>query len=197
MLHFLFLNLILLGEGVMTQADTMVEETVVRQGVDTFTTKLILQDISQGPYLRSSQIVDDAESFHTDFYGCGSCLSNLKIGDSGVISSPNNSSASCVWLLHTTQAAEIQIVCTSVNLPQCKAVDSSGSTPAWSNVLIISPTWQFTKSWVYCGRATDRLGAITHISTCNKMAVIYRADNKDNTEQGEFTCSYQVIKTYK
>ena len=138
MLHFLFLNLILIGAGVMCQANTMVEESVVRQGVDTFTSKLILQDIRQvrfhqsciqmnntiyymqGPYLRSSQMVDDAESFRTDFYGCGSCLSNLKIGDSGVISSPYNSSDSCVWLLHTTQAAEIQIVCTSVNLPQCK-----------------------------------------------------------------------------
>eukprot|EP00090_Calanus_glacialis_P043392 TRINITY_DN76819_c0_g1_i1.p1 TRINITY_DN76819_c0_g1~~TRINITY_DN76819_c0_g1_i1.p1 ORF type:complete len:195 (-),score=42.29 TRINITY_DN76819_c0_g1_i1:95-679(-) len=194
MLHFLFLNLILIGDSVLCQANTMDEETVVRQGVDTFTSKLILQDIRQGPYLRSSQTLDDAESFRTDFYGCGSCLSNLKIGDSGVISSPHNSTDSCVWLLHTTQSAEIQIVCTSVNLPQCKAVDSS---VAWSNVLIISPTWQFTKSWVYCGRATDRLGAITHISTCNKMAVIYRADSKDLTGLGEFTCSYQVVKTYK
>ena len=64
--------------------------------------------------------------------------------------------------------------------------------PAWSTVLIISPTWQFTKSWVYCGQATTRLGTITHISTCNKMAVIYRADTRD---QGEFTCSFHVIKT--
>merc|ERR1719474_1693996 len=95
-----------------------------------------------------------------------------------------NSSHSCVWLLHTTQEAEIQIVCTSVHLPQCKATDKAGTIPSWNTVLIISPTWQFTKSWVYCGQATNRLGPITHISTCNKMAVIYRADNMD---QGEFT----------
>ena len=64
----------------------------------------------------------------------------------------------------------------------CKLSQDMSPT-TMENVLIIAPTWQFTRSWysllqvqvctvhcrVYCGRATERLGTITHLSTCNKV----------------------------
>ena len=40
--------------------------------------------------------------------------------------------------------------------------DPSGKIPTWSDLLIISPTWQFSKSWVYCGEVTKRYSAHKH-----------------------------------
>ena len=76
------------------------------QGVDTYHTKILLEEISP---LRPVQ---------STLYGCGSCLSRLRPGSRGTITSSGNSS--CVWLLHTDTTAEIQLVCRQINLPSCK-----------------------------------------------------------------------------
>jgi len=72
--------------------------------------------------------------------------------------------------------------------------DSTGSIPNLDNVLLISPSWDFTKSFVYCGRATERLGLVTHISHCGRMTVIYRHSKPSNTSPS-FSCTYLVTRT--
>jgi len=141
--------------------------------------------------LRTLQNSGESPHNSGDLLGCGSCLSNLKIGDFGPIS-VSNSSSSCVWLLHTKESAEIELTCHTVRTgDSCRL--SQGEVNM-DNVLIIAPTWQFTRSWVYCGRATERLGTISHLSTCNKMAIIYKGDGGAG---GEVDCRYHIYPTYK
>ena len=85
--------------------------TVVRQGVDSLHTKLLLDEIAQSAEL-------PARTLQPNFYGCGSCLSRLRPGSRGTIYNSGNSS--CVWLLHTDTTAEIELVCRQINLPSCK-----------------------------------------------------------------------------
>jgi len=158
------------------------ELEVVRRGVEgslSHTLLHTLQNAGGSPHNSS------------DLLGCGACLSNLKVNDFGTIS-VSNASSSCVWLLHTKECAEIELTCHTVKTgDSCRL--SQGDIDM-DNVLIIAPTWQFTRSWVYCGRATDRLGTISHLSTCNKMAIIYKGGGGVG---GEVDCRYRVYPTYK
>ena len=123
-----------------------------------------------------------------DFYGCGSCLSRLKLGDSGSLS--NSGNRSCLWLLHTEHTgARIKIECDNIQLPSCrvrphhddhiagihalylKGSDTSGTIPNLDNALVITQNWDFTRSHVYCGNETGR--HVEHVSTCGRMAVPY------------------------
>ena len=54
-----------------------------------------------------------------DFYGCGSCLSRLRIGESGSLT--NTGDSSCLWLLHTEHTgARIRLQCHNIQLPSCR-----------------------------------------------------------------------------
>ena len=91
------LVLILLTISTCKSSDISTE--VVRQGVGTYGTELILEEISQvwfndmdfgyffllGDIFQTAPISTSRDSALPDFYGCGSCLSRLRIGDSGIL----------------------------------------------------------------------------------------------------------------
>jgi hypothetical protein len=54
-----------------------------------------------------------------------------------------------------------------IQLESCGA--QNGFAPSWKDHLIISPLWNFKKSWVYCGFATT-LTSIKHTSICSQVA---------------------------
>merc|ERR1711884_135598 len=42
-------------------------------------------------------------------------------------------------------------------------------------IISLRHSWDFTKSVVYCGDATARLGGrVSHVSSCGRVAVVYR-----------------------
>ena len=65
--------------------------------------------------------------------------------------------------------------------------------PSLDNVLLISPGWDLTKSWLYCGPATERLGLVTHISYGGRMTVVYR--HSQAWPAAAVHCTYSVIST--
>ena len=120
---------------------------------------------------------------------------SLTEGDSGVISPPVNEDGSydkglqCLWLLSTSDGSRIRLRCDRVELAKCK--DLGRDSPDWRDYLVISPTWAFRKSWVYCGHAT-KLAALTHTSICEQMAVAFRSDESADSNKG-FHCTYEAI----
>ncbi|XP_023345236.1 uncharacterized protein LOC111714375 [Eurytemora carolleeae] len=159
---------------------------VTYYGIDTETSQVILEDIK-----------NNSNSFMDRSLGCGECLSNLKIGQSGVIESPVGESINnCVWLLHTETDAEISLTCDIINLPNCLTTGDPTKIPTWSDILIISSTWKFTDSRVYCGQATDRLGYVHHISTCNRMALVFRSEAGLPEGYG-FKCRWNINSIWK
>merc|ERR1711874_132266 len=145
MRSFLVFNLFLSGI-LFSRFLTSDMEPVMTVGVDTINTRILLEEITQ-----SAEPVRDRQSplLEPDYYGCGSCLSRLRPGSTGTINNYGNSS--CLWLLHAEdRRTEIQLVCRHINLPSCKSRASSGGLPSLDNVLLISPGWDLTKSWLYC-----------------------------------------------
>ena len=69
--------------------------------------------------------------------------------------------------------------------------DSSGGIPSLDNVLLISPSWDLTQSWLYCGRATERLGLVTHISYGGRMTVVFR--HSQHQAGASVLCTYTVL----
>ena len=140
-----------------------------------------------------SPISANTTSTHGD---CGSCKMNLKLGDKGVISTSSGPDGSylkglqCLWLLSTVDDSRIRLSCDRIELTECK--DLGRDSPDWQDYLVISPTWAFRKSWVYCGHAT-KLKTLTHTSICQTMAVAFRSDeNADESNKG-FHCTYEAI----
>ena len=50
-----------------------------------------------------------------------------------------------------------------------------------------------TKSWLYCGPATERLGLVTHISYGGRMTVVYR--HSQAWPAAAVHCTYSVMST--
>ena len=63
---------------------------------------------------------------------------------------------------------EFKLVCDTIKLEPCGS--QNGFAPSWRDFLIVSPLWNFKKSWVYCGHATT-LTSIKHTSVCNQVWV--------------------------
>ena len=84
----------------------------------------------------------------------------------------------------------IRLTCTTLHLESCGEMDREA--PMWKDYLIISPSWDFRKSWVYCGQAVT-VNSLTHTSLCDKMAITFRSNGNAAGLQG-FECSYQVIE---
>ena len=61
----------------------------------------------------------------------------------------------------------LQLVCDKIELEPCGS--QNGFAPSWRDYLIVSPLWNFKKSWVYCGHATT-LTSIKHTSVCNQAS---------------------------
>ena len=95
------LFLVLQTKSICQSSEVKIDNTeVVRQGVGSFETELILEEISQVwlniDIITLFVIFLIAKTAHApasssrdlaspDFYGCGSCLSRLRIGDSGML----------------------------------------------------------------------------------------------------------------
>merc|ERR1711976_352805 len=73
--------LVLILFTISTCQSSDISNEIVRQGVGSYGTELILEEMSQAPMSTSRDFTSP------DFYGCGSCLSRLRIGDSGSLSS--------------------------------------------------------------------------------------------------------------
>lgn len=144
---------------------------------------------TEQPSLR--QMDDDSVAALAKNLSCGFCEARLMWGDSGVIESPNfphpyEPNMDCLWLLKTAdEDARIQLVCDTIQLESCGG--QNGFAPSWKDYLIISPLWNFKKSYVYCGFATT-LNTIKHTSVCDQMAITFRSNNNAKNYQG-FRCT--------
>ncbi len=138
---------------------------------------------------------DDVSNDINDVANCGFCSMTLKAGDKGEIASPGwpdepyPSNSACLWALGATGDARIRLRCDQIDLPPNRPMN--GDSPDWNDVLIVSPTFKFTKSWAYCGHATKGQ-TVVHESLCNHMAVSFKSDGIDDGKKG-FHCTYEVI----
>ena len=78
-----------------------------------------------------------------------------------------------------------------VNWVSEPCVTNEGNSPEWKDYLVISPLWNFKRSWLYCGHAT-KVRNVKNTSLCHKMAVSFRSNNNHNCMKG-FFCTYRVI----
>ena len=91
--------LILILFTISTCQSSDISNEIVRQGVGSYGTELILEEMSQ-VWLKVDIVLFGLHSLvktakapmstsrdftSPDFYGCGSCLSRLRIGDSGIL----------------------------------------------------------------------------------------------------------------
>merc|ERR1719397_133454 len=162
--------------------------------VDRTTTKLLLQQLTQETAVREGP----------GLYGCGGCLANLQAGAAGTLQA-GAAGQGCLWLLHTARGSregsgsgagensaehrlQVRLTCDEISLPPCRPDTQAGLDTA----LIVSPDWQLSRSLLYCGAATARLGTQTTNSTDGRMAVIFRRGAGQATE-ARFSCRYEVL----
>ena len=126
---------------------------------------------------------------------CGFCRTNLTLGSTGVIESPNfpqkyGANVECLWLISSVEGHKVKLSCDTIELESCGM--AGGVSPNWRDYLIISPMWTFKKSWVYCGRATKDIKSIVHTSICERLGVTFRSNDNQKQYAG-FHCLYEIV----
>lgn len=118
--------------------------------------------------------------------GCGATITDLQIGDSGFIRSPNYPSAypadiKCVWWLKAKSKGRISMTCTDVRTQSCDA--------GYFDYILVAPDWGWEKYYLLCGDY-NQYTPFTLTSTENFLSVYFRSSLQHNYKG--FVCRYEV-----
>lgn len=140
------------------------------------------------PAMRDSENVGSL-STRNSAATCGSNLLDIKIGDTGIIESPNYPenyppNAECTWWLKAEENAKIQITCDSVTTQTCK-------DEKYFDFVLLSPGWGWKTFVVLCGNYGSNLKNPYKITSTKNLAAVHFRSSSKNEYQG-FSCKWKV-----
>jgi len=120
---------------------------------------------------------------------CGSNMLDLKIGDSGLIQSPNYPlnyppNAECTWWLKSENNSRIKISCDSLTTQACE-------NEKYFDFVLLSPSWNWKTFVVLCGNYGDNLKNPYKITSTTNLAAIHFRSSSKNEFKG-FSCKWTV-----
>jgi len=120
---------------------------------------------------------------------CGNNLLDLKIGDSGLITSPNYPEdyppdSECTWWLKSEEDARIKITCDSVTTQSCE-------DEKYFDFVLLSPSWEWKTFVVLCGNYGANLKNPYKITSTTNLAAIHFRSSSKNQYKG-FSCKWNV-----
>jgi len=153
--------------------------------------------VARAPWNPNTSNNDNAEPLSLEYSSrdrsnapiCGSNLLDLKIGDSGIIESPNYPenyppNSECTWWLKSEKDARIKITCDSVTTQAC--VDEK-----YFDFILLSPSWEWKTFVVLCGNYGANLKNPYKITSTTNLAAIHFRSSSKNQFQG-FSCKWTV-----
>jgi len=119
---------------------------------------------------------------------CGATITDLKVGDTGYIRSPNYpedypADIKCVWWLKAKEPGKISMTCTDVMTQTC---DGNG----YYDYVLVAPDWGWEKYYLLCGDY-NKYTPFTLTSTDHFMSVYFRSSIYESYRG--FECRYEVI----
>jgi len=117
---------------------------------------------------------------------CGDTITDLQIGDSGYLRSPNYPSAypadiKCVWWLKAAEKGRISMTCTDVRTQSCDS--------GYFDYILVAPDWGWEKYYLLCGDY-NQYTPFTLASTENFLSIYFRSSLQHNYKG--FVCRYEV-----
>jgi len=114
---------------------------------------------------------------------------DLKIGDSGLIQSPNYPNnyppnAECTWWLKSENNSRIKISCDSLTSQACE-------NEKYFDFVLLSPSWNWKTFVVLCGKYGDSLKNPYKITSTTSRAAIHFRSSSKNEFKG-FSCKWTV-----
>lgn len=138
------------------------------------------------PRLARNEDLNLAPEGRSDDVNCGEALVDLKVGSTGVITTPNYprnypSKAKCVWWLKSEPKSIISITCDDAETEECEG--------GFLDYALVSPEWLWEEYYLICGSMNQKSPfALTSLS--NEMAVFFRSSKFVN-KRG-IHCIYKV-----
>jgi len=119
--------------------------------------------------------------------GCGATITDLKVGESGYVRSPNYpgdypNDIKCVWWLKAKEPGRISMTCVDVMTQSCDA--------GYYDYILVAPDWGWEKYYLLCGDYKVHT-PFTLTSTENYISVYFRS-SKYQSYRG-FECRYEVL----
>lgn len=118
---------------------------------------------------------------------CGFQYTDLKVGASGVIQTPNYPDAyppdiQCIWWLKGVENTRILIHCDQIETQSCN--------PEFFDYALFAPDWSWSKYSIACGNNQGKL-PLKMVSYATEFSIFFRSSLKDHF-QG-LHCEYRVI----
>merc|ERR1712241_1467341 len=120
---------------------------------------------------------------------CGNNFLGLKIGESGVIESPNYPenyppNSECTWWLKSEKNSRIEISCDSLTTQSCE-------NEKYFDFVLLSPSWEWKTFVVLCGNYGANLENPYKITSTTNLAAIHFRSSSKNQFKG-FSCKWNV-----